>query len=81
MIADAVLYNLHLGIKRFADETLHALHALLQADLGVAALVDAADGDAVLSQDFLQRVQDGRLETVDAQSQGFDHQNSRKTCR
>ena len=65
-IADTILYNFNLGIKRFTDETLHALHALLQADLGVTALVNAADGNAILSQDFLQLVQNDRLETVNA---------------
>ena len=77
-IADTILYNFNLGIKRFTDETLHALHALLQADLGVTALVNAADGDAVLSQDFLQLIQDDRFQTVNAQRQGFDYQNIRK---
>ena len=65
-IADTIFNDFNLGIKRFADEAFHALHALLQADLGVTALVNAADGDAVLSQDFLQLVQNDRLETVNA---------------
>ena len=74
-IADTIFNDFNLGIKRFADEAFHALHALLQADLGVTALVNAADGNAILSQDFLQLVQNDRLETVNAQSQGFDYQN------
>ena len=38
----------------------------LSPDLGVTALVNAADGNAILSQDFLQLVQNDRLETVNA---------------
>ena len=50
------------------EEALHPLHALLEAHLGVAALIDAPDGDAVLGQQLLQQLHDGDLEAVDAQS-------------
>ena len=47
-----VLLNLNLGVEGLADEALEALHPLLEADFGVAALVDAPDGDAVLRQNL-----------------------------
>ena len=48
----SVLLNLNLGVERLADEAFEALHPLLEADFGVAALVDAPDGDAVLRQNL-----------------------------
>ena len=51
-IADAVFHDFHLRVKFLPDEAFVALHALLQAHLGVAALVDAADLYAVPGEDL-----------------------------
>ena len=74
-VADPVLHDLHLGVKGSPQEALVPFHPLLEADLGVAALIDAPDGDAVLGQQLLQQLHDGDLEAVDAQSQGLYHQH------
>ena len=75
LIADAVLHNLHHRIEGVGQEALHPLHALLEAHLGVASLVDAPDGDAVLLQKIHQQRQNGGFQPVDAQGQGLHHQH------
>ena len=75
LVADAVLHDLHHRVEGLGQKVLHPLHALLQAHLGVAALIDAPDGVAVLGQHLHQNVQDGRFQPVDAQGQGLHHQH------
>ena len=65
-VLDPVFHDLYLRVKGVSDKALVPLHAFLEADLGVAALVDAPDGDAVLRQHFFQLFQDHRLPAVDS---------------
>ena len=74
-IADAVLGDLYFGIEGRREEPLLARQSLELPDLGVTALVDAADLYAVLRQDFYERRKDMSLEAVDAERQRFDNQH------
>ena len=78
VVAHAVLHDLNLGIKRFADEALDALHPFLLAHLGVAALINAPDMDAVRFHQFFQDIHNHNLEPVDAKRQGLHHQHISK---
>ena len=74
-IADAVFHDLPLGVKLLSDEALCALHSLLEAHLGVASLVDAADTDSILCQDPFQNFHDQGLQPVNSKGQGLYHQH------
>ena len=74
-IPDSIFKDFHLGVKCISHESLMALHSLLQTDLGIAALVDAADGNPVLRHDLSELVHNDRLQSVDSQGQGFHHQH------
>ena len=78
VVAHAVLHDLHLRVKRFADKALDALHALLLAHLRVTPLVHAADMDAVRLHQLLQDINDHPLEPVDPKRQGFHDQHVRE---
>ena len=54
LVFDAVFLDFHHRVEGVADKALDPLHALLQADLGVAALVDAADCNPVGGENVLE---------------------------
>ena len=81
IIAHTIFLYFHLGIECRADKALHPLHALLGTHLGVAALIDAPDGDAVLRQHFDQCLYQEFLPPVNAQRQRLYHDHIRKLVR
>ena len=74
-IFHAVLLDLYAGIEGLRKKAFEAFHAFLEADLGVAALIDAAHLDAVFGKNPAQNIQDQRLEAINAERQGFHHQH------
>ena len=74
-VAHAVFDDLDVGVEFRADEALDAVHALLEALLRVAALVHAADFDAVLGQHLLEQFDDAQLHFVDAERERFDDEH------
>ena len=74
-IADAVLGDQYFGIEGFCEEAFFTRHAFQLTDLGVAALIDAAHFDPVLSERLHQSCQNVSLEAVDAERQGFHDQH------
>ena len=74
-IADAVLCDLHIRVKLRPDEAFMGLHALFLPDRRLRALIDAPDLYPVFRQGCLQLVQNHELQAVDAQRQGFHHQD------
>ena len=74
-IVDTVFYDLHIGIKLLSQKTFDTLHSFLQPFFGIAALVNTADRDTVSCKNFLQKLYEMLLVTVNSQSQGFYYQN------
>ena len=52
LVFHAILLNLHQGIEGITDKSLDPLHSFLGPHLRVAALIDAADPDAVFLHHF-----------------------------
>ena len=68
-VAYSILDDFHAGIKGLSNKSLIPFHSLLQADLGVTAFIDSADGYGVLQQNLFQFFQNDRFPSVDTKSQ------------
>ena len=68
-IFHTVFGDLNLGIKLRTDKTLKYFHALERPNLGVGTLINAPDIHAILSQNFLQKPDDLRLQPVDSKGE------------
>ena len=75
VVADAIFRNCDAGVKFFPDKSFVSLHAFLKALFGIAALIDTADRDSVLEQDFFQDGHEFLLQAVDPKREGFHDQH------